>query len=80
MTTEKTIINKLSCSCAACGRTLTNPGYNSRHVFCCGKYRRWYSTTEYTYAIDDGRDARGRFARKPTQQLVAHEITELGGV
>lgn len=80
MTTEQTQINRMACSCAACGRTLINPGYNKRHVYCCGKYRQWYSTTEYTYAVDNGRDSRGRFAKKPSQQLIACETIELGGV
>lgn len=80
MTTEQTTINKLACSCNTCGRTLLNPGYSRRHVYCCGKYRQWFSITEYTYAVDNGRDERGRFARKPSQQLVAHKLVEQGGV
>jgi hypothetical protein len=49
---------------------LLNPGYGRNSVFCCGKSRRWYSTTDVVVEIthENGRDNRGRYARKPSIQ------------
>jgi hypothetical protein len=50
--------------CSKCGATLINPGYGRTGSYCCGMYQKWYEFEHKTVAYDDGRDARGRFAKK----------------
>lgn len=75
----ETTTSNFAANCSSCGRILTNPGYGKQNVYCCGKYRRWYNTTDYTYEIDDGRNEKGQFHHKQTKKFISKEVRIRGG-
>ena len=79
MKTIETKTERFATSCKSCGNLLTNPGYSRNSVFCCGKYRSWTDTTEYTYEFDNGRDSLGRFHHRPKTKIINREIICEGG-
>lgn len=83
-TTQYERTEEFSTSCKSCGRRLLNPGYSRNSVYCCGKYRTWYTTTDVVVEIttDDGRDSMGRFHHRPTvtRREVSRIVSREGGI
>jgi hypothetical protein len=84
-TTTQTIerTERSATKCSDCGRMLTNPGYGRNSRECCGRYRRWFSTTDIVSEVttDDGRDAHGRFLHRATRtsREISRTVRDPGG-
>ena len=71
MKITKSEIIKMATNCPDCEHIMINPGYHKNTVNCCGKLRTWYKTWEHTFWVDDGRNEKGQFFKKPCSESIS---------